>query len=184
MKGRKPKPAAVRALHNSEDRAEHREREAVETAIPPARGTPKPPAELVAAERRYWAQFAPLLAGARILTDADLETLADYCRACAQVADRLKRLRQALRSTDEKRLRLIDSQARGWLEKKMHLASELGLTAIGRARIGWTGQRPPSAGPAPSDPGKPPEAPRSKLAELQERAASLRRPVGVAHGSD
>jgi phage terminase small subunit len=180
MKGRKPKPAAVRALHNSEDRAAHRARELVETAIP-ARASLKAPAELVKAERRYWDYFAPLLAGARLLTDADWQTLADYCRACGHVDERSRRLRLALRKRDidQKLIRLLDSQARGWIEKKTQLAGELGLTAIGRARIGWTGQRAPSSSPAPSDPGQPPAPPRSKLAELQERAASLRRPDKV-----
>jgi len=139
------------------------------------------PAALVTAERRYWAYFAPLLAGARLLTDADVETLADYCRACAQVEERSRRLGLALRARklDLQLVRLLDSQARGWVEKKTRLASELGLTAIGRARMGWTGQRAPSTSTPVSETGQAPVAPRSKLAELQERATSLRRPVGV-----
>src|SRR5262245_12620946 len=70
-------------------------------------GTPEPgassagevamPAGLVKAERAYWVRFAPLLASARTLTPADVETLADYCRACVAVDDRGRRLRTALR---------------------------------------------------------------------------------------
>lgn len=179
MKGRPPKPDAVRTLQNSKTRPAHRAREA-EPAIP-ARASLRAPAELVKAERRYWQQFAPVLAGARLLTDADVETFADYCRACVQVDERARRLRLALRKRvlDQSLVRLLDSQARGWIEKKTHLASELGLTAIGRARLGWTGQRAPSQVALTSEDGRPPETPRSKLAELQERAASLRRPDKV-----
>jgi len=175
MRGRPPKPDAVRTLQNSKTRPAHRDRE-VETAFA-ARASLRAPAELVKAERRYWDQFAPLLAGARILTEADVETLADYCRACVHVEERGRRLRLELRkrAIDEKLVRLLDTQARGWIEKKTHLASALGLTAIGRARLGWTGQRAPSA----SERGQVVETPRSKLVELQERGATLRRPDKV-----
>jgi phage terminase small subunit len=182
VKGRKPKPPAVRALHKSDTRADRRDRrdQAAADALE-ARGTdarPVPaPIGLVPAERKYWAYFAPLLSGARVLTPADVESLADYCRACGAVDDRGRRLRTALakRTLDQRLVRLLDSQLRGWVEKKTRLASELGLTAIARTRINWTGypQRPG----ATAD--EPPQAPKSKLAELQEQAAAWRRPVGV-----
>jgi len=180
MKGRKPKPAALRQLHRSKKRPYHGDEDPA--ALPTdrdqvaPRSSPDPPRMLVASERRYWGYFAPLLTGARVLTPADTESLADYCRACAAIDERGRRLRAALgkRTFDQSLVRLLDSQMRGWIEKKTRLASELGLTAIGRARLGWTGQRAPSAAE-----GVQVETPRSKLAELQERAASLRRPDKV-----
>jgi len=187
MKGRPPKPAALRALQASKERPSHRARESRDTPDTPipSRVALTPPAGLVTVERRYWAYFATLLAGARLLTDADVETLADYCRACAQVDERTRRLRLALRkrTLDPQLVRLLDTQARGWFDQKRHLATELGLTAIGRARMGWTGQRAPSATAATSDRGQVPEAPRSKLADLQMRATLLRRPLGIKTGS-
>jgi len=178
MRGRKPKPAADRALHNSEDRAAHRAR--AEAPIP-ARAELEAPATLTKPERRYWDHFAGVLSGARLLTDADLETLADYCRACAAVVDRDVALRQALLASalDQSLVRMLDNQVRQWIARKTRLASELGLTAIGRARLGWTGHRAPGTVPAASEGGQPPDRPRSKLVELQERAASLRRGDGV-----
>lgn len=130
------------------------------------------PRGLVKAEKAYWKTFAPLLTGARVLTPADVETLADYCRACVAVDERGRRLRRAMRrkNLDIQLVRLLDSQMRGWLERKMKLASELGLTAISRTRVQWSGH------PQRVDPL---QKPQSKLAQLQEQAAALRRPVGV-----
>jgi phage terminase small subunit len=134
------------------------------------------PADLTRAELAYWAYFAPLLASARALTPADRDTLADYCRACVAVVDRNRRLAQAFRTRpfDTSTVRMLDAQVRGWIEKKTRLAVELGLTAVSRTRIKWTGHAPaPVAPPGPDQP------PRSTLAKLQEQAAVLRRPLRV-----
>jgi phage terminase small subunit len=136
-----------------------------------------PPADLTTAERAYWAYFAPLLASARALAPADRDTLADYCRACAAVVDRNRRLAWAFRQRpiEPSTVRMLDAQVRGWIEKKTRLAMELGLTAVARSRIKWTGhaQAPPPVAARAE------RAPRSTLATLQEQAAALRRPVGV-----
>jgi hypothetical protein len=107
------------------------------------------------------------------LTPADEETLADYCRACVAVDERGRRLRQALRARDFDRqvVRMLDNSLRGWVERKTHLAGELGLTAIARTRVGWSGH------PQVLETG--PTAPPSRLADLQARAAALRRPLNV-----
>lgn len=143
----------------------------------PATATIAAPAGLVKAERAYWEQFAPLLAGAKVLTPADVETLADYCRACVAVDERGRRLRTAFRKRvlDNQTVRMLDSQLRGWVEKKTQLAGELGLTAIARTRVAWSGHHQRPTTPAGGVPAKP----ASKLAQLQARAESLRRPVGV-----
>jgi phage terminase small subunit len=183
MKGRKPKPAALRQLHGSKKRPYHDEPAPLPGDHDPVehRSIPDPPRALVRSERRYWGYFAPLLAGARVLTPADVESLADYCRACVCVDDRSRRLRTAFakKKLDTSLVRLLDSQLRGWVEKKTRLASELGLTAIARTRINWTGypQRP-----KPTREDVPREAPKSTFAKLQEQAARLRRPVGVIAG--
>ena len=174
LRGRKPKPAAVRALHGSKSRPTHHD----EPTIPdtPDEGADpialSPPIGLVAAERVFWREFAPLLAGARVLTPADVQTLADYCRACAAVDERGRRLRTVYRKRelDIPLARLLDSQLRGWVDRKTKLAGELALTAISRTRVAWSGHH------QVVDPVK---KPLSKLAQLQQQAASLRRPVQV-----
>lgn len=178
MRGRKPQPAAVRALKNSRTRPHHKDRlPARDDAgeAPAAEAAPvaiEPPPGLIKAERAYWAIFAPLLASAKVLTPADVETLADYCRACVAVDVRGQRLRTAFRRRvlDNQLVRMLDAQLRGWVQRKTALAGELGLTAIARTRVAWSGHH------QVVDKKK---KPRSKLAQLQEQAAALRRPVGV-----
>lgn len=134
----------------------------------------EPPPGLSKAERKHWGYFAPLLAGARVLTPSDRETLSDYCRSCVAVEDRQRRLEKAFRKrvVDNQVVRMLDTQLRGWIARKTALATELGLTALSRKRVEWTGHHQRPGGQAP-------EKPKSKLAQLQEQAASLRRPVGV-----
>ncbi len=172
MKGRKPKPAAVRALHHTPTRAHHHDVAPDPDAAPVELAELGPPVGLVAAERAYWDQFAPLLAGAKVLIPADVETLADYCRACVAVDERGRRLRTAFkrRTLDVPLVRLLDSQLRGWVDRKTKLAGELGLTAIARTRVAWTGHA------AVLDPVK---RPQSRLAQLQHEARALRRPLAV-----
>jgi len=131
-----------------------------------------PPRGLIQAERRYWAYFMPLLAGAKVLTAADVETLADYCRACVAVDQRGRRLRLEFRKKemDTALVRMLDAQVRGWVEKKTKLAGELGLTAISRTRVAWSGHEQVLNAE---------KKPLSKLAQLQAQASSLRRPVGM-----
>lgn len=137
-----------------------------------------PPAGLVKAERKYWQTFAPLLAGAKVLTPADVETLADYCRACVAIDERGRRLRTAYRARvlDNHLVRLLDSSMRGWMERKTKLAGELGLTAVARTRVAWSGHNLDKRAGHGADK---PQQPKSKVAQLQEQAAALRRPMGV-----
>ena len=174
MRGRKQKPAAIRALHGSRTRPHHADEPTIPADDAPitASGVPEAPHGLTKGERRYWGQFAPLLAGAKILTPADVETLADYCRACVAVDERGRRLRTAYRKRvlDQPLVRLLDASLRGWVQRKTALAGELGLTAIARTRVAWTGHG------AVVDAVQRPQSP---LAQLQAQAAALRRPLGV-----
>jgi phage terminase small subunit len=106
-----------------------------DTVTSPSAAIVEPPATLSKAERAYWDRFAPLLAGAKVLTPADAETLGDYCRACVAVDDRGGRLQTALRQRvlNTSLVRMLDSSLRGWVGRKTKLANELGLTASARA---------------------------------------------------
>lgn len=186
MPGRHRNPAGVRQLLNSRTRPHHVDRLPDEPAdtVAPVPEVLSPPVGLTKAERVYWDWFAPLLAGAKVLTPADVETLADYCRACVAVDERSKRLRKAYRGPwvvgedgrrhrgeiDQGFVRMLDASVRGWIERKTKLAGELGLTAIARTRVAWSGHA------QIADPVK---QPTSKLAQLQQRAGDLRRPVSV-----
>lgn len=173
MRGRKPKPSAVRELHNSKQRPYHgNDVEIPDTVDVSLVKVPPAPASLDASERKYWNQFAPLLASAKLLTPADVETLGSYCVACAAVAHRKRLLASEFRKKqpDYMRIKTFDIQLRGWVEKQTSLASELGLTAVSRTRAGWSGHKQVIDKK---------EKPQSKLAQLQEQAAALRRPVAL-----
>ena len=180
MRGSKPQPAALRELLGARTRPHHHDEMPVDpqdakpgqlTTVPANVPAPK---SLTKVERAYWNKFAPLLAGARILTPADEQTLAHYCRACAWVDASSARLRTAWkkRKIDMRRIRMLDAQARGWMERSLKLASELGLTAISRSRVGWSGHTPSTSKPKS-------KAPITKLQQLQEQAREMRRPVNV-----
>ena len=143
---------------------------------PPPPDAYPPPADLTGSARRHWRYFAPLLQSARVQTPSDIQTLADYCRACAAVEDRDRRLAGVMRKRqiDWSVQTRLDRELRGWMERKAKLASELGLTPLSRSRVGWTGHYQ-----LPHAPTSTPAEPKSKLTELQEQAVALRRPVGV-----
>lgn len=136
-----------------------------------------PPSDLKGAARRHWKYFSQLLQGARVQTPSDIETLADYCRACAAVEDRDRRLAGVMRKrqVDWSLQARLDRELRGWIERKSKLAMELGLTPLSRTRVGWTGHAPKVVAAADGAPAKS----ASKLEQLQNQAASLRRPIGV-----
>lgn len=182
LRGPAAQSAAMRALKNSITRKHH----GVEPVVPgtadvlPDATNLVAPVGMTAVARRFWRQYAPLLAGARILSPADVEALADYCRACENVLFLGPRQRTAWRRQG-RHFKLdeacrIDTQYRHWIERKTKLASELGLTPVSRVRMAWTGHAPKGGGAAPQEPAKP----QSTLARLQDEARALRRPVRVA----
>jgi phage terminase small subunit len=142
-------------------------------ALPPVAIDIAPPKDLRAVERPFWLRTAPILAGAKMLTPADLQTLVDYCRACYWVQATTGRLHTAWRkrTPDVHLIKMLDAQARGWVHKKTALAGELGLTAIARTKTAFSGQVTNA------------KARQSKVAELQARARELRRPMPVAEVS-
>ncbi len=172
MKGRKPKPAAVRALHGSRTRSHHHDDATILDADAAEAVAIAAPRGLTRAECVYWTQFGRLLASAKVLTPADVETLADYCRACVAIDEvgQLRRTAIRKKTLDQALVRLLDASMRGWIERKTKLAGELGLTAIARTRVAWSGHAQTL---------EKTQKPHSKLADLQAQALAMRRPMGV-----
>lgn len=176
-----PIPAGLRELRGGRKRPQHKDEvpdASKVDALPPSSTKVEPPLPLEPGEQKYWSYFAPLLAMAKMLTPADAQTLVDYCRACYWAEITNKRLRTAWRRTgrrfDRQHIRQLDTQLRGWVERKTALADRLGLTALSRTKTSWTGHSPVI---------DPKVRPKSKVAELQERSRALRRPVPVADPS-
>src|SRR4051812_11339243 len=84
MKGgdRRSKPDALRALHGSKARPGHTEQP--QFALLDASAAP---AALTPAERVFWDYYGPILAGARVLTTGDVDTLRRYCEALGQIEE-------------------------------------------------------------------------------------------------
>lgn len=99
---------------------------------------PDPPAHLRDDELVVWHHFAPILAGMRLLTEADIETLADYCE-CVAAAHRFKTASYGVE---------IQVSATGWAapsgaytswqkqrDRALKLAGRLGFTPADRASM-------------------------------------------------
>jgi phage terminase small subunit len=75
MRGRKPKPTALKILDGTQKCRINRS----EPAIPP--GSIDPPDWLDEVARKHWSELAPILHGAGILTSADRHALALLCES-------------------------------------------------------------------------------------------------------
>lgn len=109
MKGRKP--AAIIADH------------------PTVAVVPKAPTWLSKDARAEWRRIMPLLVERRILTDADLGGVENYCTAIGRVRE-IERLIQASPSFDARLFRASDKA----MQTARQLAAELGLTPVSRSR--------------------------------------------------
>lgn len=122
MRGRKPKPTALKILDGT--RADRINRD---EPVLPAGGL-EPPSWLNDVEghgRDHWDELAPLLSKAGLLTEGDRPALALLCRAYARL-----------------RLDPLDDRAND-LYRRMLI--EFGLTPSARSRIKGTGEKPKDA---------------------------------------
>jgi P27 family predicted phage terminase small subunit len=92
---------------------------------------PAPPAWLSRAAKAEWRRVMPILVERRILTDADLGSLENYCLAQARVRDAERVLK---RTTDpDAWTKLVRTQDKAMATARQ-LAAELGLTPVSRSR--------------------------------------------------
>lgn len=92
---------------------------------------PSPPAWLSRAAKAEWRRVMPILFERRILTDADLGSLENYCLAQARVRDAERVLGK---TTDpDAWTKLVRTQDKAMATARQ-LASELGLTPVSRSR--------------------------------------------------
>ena len=89
------------------------------------------PVWLSAAARKEWKRVMPVLAERRILTDADLGGLENYCVAIGRVRDTEKQIQGELEP--DMQLKLIRVQDKAMASARQ-LAAELGLTPVSRSR--------------------------------------------------
>jgi phage terminase small subunit len=137
MKGgaRRNKPEALRTRDNSRKRPRHRPAVALEAVTALA-----VPSDLTPSEAAFWRYYEGVLAGVKVLTAADRDTLRNHCIALAQVADiRTEQgrpdYRRVIQSGAKVMTNPLDVQLRSWLQLARLSAAELGLTPVSRTRI-------------------------------------------------
>jgi P27 family predicted phage terminase small subunit len=138
MKGRKPKPAAIREVFGSRRQARHRDELPAPAAVDPS-GQYEPPASLglSSSARAVWLELAPSLAEAGVLTAVNRGALADVCRAEAQVREiqRLQAEPGYVRVLPSGQTHPLDAQLRLWLTISTRVKAEMGLTATSWQRV-------------------------------------------------
>lgn len=104
---------------------------------PEALGHLDPPAWLSADAKAEWHRVMPILSARRILSDADLGSLENYCMAIGQVREMERHLQRYGHVIDVdgamKRNPAVGIQSDAMTRSRL-LAAELGLTPVSRSR--------------------------------------------------
>jgi P27 family predicted phage terminase small subunit len=97
MRGRKPKPTAIKLLSGNPGK-----RPLPKNDIKPAPEVPRPPSILQGLARKEWRRIAPLLYDAGLLTQIDVPALATYCQVYGrwcEAEEELRRSETVIKST-------------------------------------------------------------------------------------
>jgi len=173
MRGRKPKPTAQKVLEGNPGK---RPLNPHEPDFPPPADTIPLELEGDAHALKEWARLSPLLESARVTTEADRGSLVALCQQWSQYLEATQRIRTSgmvVRTPNDYPMpNPYIAIANRALTHCVKLWVELGLTPSSRSRVtttplvGWTGHSAIAK-------------PLSRLAQLQEQAVTLRRPIGM-----
>jgi P27 family predicted phage terminase small subunit len=128
-------------------RAKSKDRQG-EPEVASLEGVPVCPEHLHGSARGIWDTTAAVLVGIRVLTNADLDTLADYCATRAEylkLDDQVRRKLSVL--SKAKFFPVVVAMRNNAREATAKLASQLGLSPAARARV-------KAVSPEPKDEGK------------------------------
>ncbi|MGM0583283.1 MAG: phage terminase small subunit P27 family [Pseudomonadota bacterium] len=144
MRGRKPKPTALKVLEGNPGKRPLR---GAEPSLPPAR--PACPAHLSPVARAEWERLVEVLEETGVLTSADQGALAAYCQAYGRWVEAERRLAEtpALLKTPAGYLQISPwmTVANKQMELMARFMGELGLTPAARSRLAIQ----PTRGPKP-----------------------------------
>ena len=110
-------------------------------AIEPV-STVRTPPGLTTVERRIYRRYARELVAARVITALDLDALANFARALAQVLDIRWEQQERGHSRVTATGRALDAQLRHWMQVLRLAGAELGLSPMSRARVAPAGGGP------------------------------------------
>ena len=139
MRGRKPKPTAIRRLNGNPGKRGYNSAEPV-----PPEGVPDCPPHLSATAQEEWQRIAQALYDMGVLTMVDRAALAAYCQAYGRWVEAEEKLKETpvMLKTPSGYV-----QQSPWLSvsnKQMELMgrymAELGITPASRSRVASTGQ--------------------------------------------
>lgn len=96
----------------------------------PVANVPDAPAWLSKDGKAEWRRIMPLLVERRILTDADLGSVENFCLAIGRTRELERLIQKAKGEIDPKLFRMQDKA----IQTARQLAAELGLTPVSRSR--------------------------------------------------
>ena len=137
VRGRKPKPTAVKMLEGNPGKRKLNENEL--NVVKLTGDVPSPPSWLLPDAKKEWKRLAKNLSDLGVLTNLDLQTFASYCQAYARWKDAERKIAE--------RGNIIETKT-GYLQQNplinisqsnqkvmLRTAAEFGLTPSARARI-------------------------------------------------
>jgi P27 family predicted phage terminase small subunit len=134
MRGRRPKPSALRRLQGNPGK-----RPLNEAEPRPRVENPECPKFLIGLARQYWKKIAPLLVGTGVLTTLDATALTVLCQAFANWLDAERKLRRygpiIKAPSGYPVLSPYFSLARSAFQQVMKVAVEFGMTPSSRSRL-------------------------------------------------
>lgn len=89
MRGPPPKPTSLKLMDGNPGKRAINPDEPQPRAV-----TPRCPAWLLPEQKKFWRELAPMLAGMKVLTEADRNALATLCVAMADLKDAQEKIKQ------------------------------------------------------------------------------------------
>lgn len=143
MAGRPPKPTALKLIEGNRGKRGTNKQE----PDPPYLDNLQPPAWLSKGAKEVWAEVAPALSAAKLLTEADVQMLAMGCTAIAQYRYSVKRTGEDLvkakhEVNDEGELFSVGEHINPWMlvqsmtfKQAMAVFQQFGMSPAARTRI-------------------------------------------------
>lgn len=146
LRGPAPKPTVIEIAQGRPGKRPINQLEPQPGVITPHEAIRSCPKRLGKEERRWWRYYAPILAGIRVLTEADLIALEKLAKATAERVKYERQLDEAgpLYRTKSGYVQVspLYSVVSGLRETELKLLREFGMTPSSRTRVNTVGSKP------------------------------------------
>ena len=132
MRGRKPKPTAIKILEGNPGKRPLNDNEPVPTGE-----IPECPTWLLPAAKKEWERVAPILQELGLLTSVDVKVFAAYCQSSARYEQAEAEINELMIENDKGVLRPdpLITVAHTYMKKMIEAGSLLGLNPSARSRL-------------------------------------------------